>query len=255
MRFFLGTHEPRWLERTTVPLFVSRARLHRIWSRPPRAACDWALDSGGFMEVTAHGGWSIAPRDFAAEVERAAREIGRMQWAAPQDWMCEPIALNATGKTIAQHQALTLWNFNDLRSIAPTVPWAPVLQGWSAADYARHVEAYEAAGVDWLRVPVVGIGSVCRRQATGEACAIVDSIARMLPGVPLHGFGFKTLGLPRVEPLLASADSLAWSYAARRNPAREGCRHRRCSSCLPFALEWRDRVLSRLGRAHQPLLL
>lgn len=49
-QFWLGTHKTGWLERTDVPLFISRRRLvERVTL--PRARGPWALDSGGFTEL------------------------------------------------------------------------------------------------------------------------------------------------------------------------------------------------------------
>ncbi len=130
--------------------------------------------------------------------------------------------LARTGLTVADHQRRTVANLLQLRALWPAelgpCPFVPVLQGWTAADYERCVELYDAAGVDLAGEPIVGLGSVCRRQHTGEIEQLVHVLARL--GVALHGFGVKTSGLTRYGHLLTSADSLAWSYAGRRVP---GC--------------------------------
>jgi hypothetical protein len=242
-RFYLGTHEPAWLERTDAPLFVSHRRLAQR-RRLPRAAGAWALDSGGFTELAMHGGWSTSPATYAAAVRRYRDEIGGLAWAAPQDWMCEPSILARTGLTVERHQERTVANLVDLRELAPDLPIVPVLQGWTLADYHRCVDQYQRAGVDLQAEPIVGLGSVCRRQATGEIEEIVQSLAAL--GLRLHGFGVKTAGLGRYAEHLVSADSLAWSYDARRSEPLAGCRHRNCANCLAYALAWRDRILGRL---------
>ncbi|WP_018559589.1 MULTISPECIES: hypothetical protein [unclassified Streptomyces] len=73
-------------------------------------------------------------------------------------------------------------------------------------------------------------------------------------GLRLHGFGFKTLGLEKVGHLLASADSLAWSTHARHRPPMAGHTHKNCANCLPYALNWRTRVLARMPAWQQPAL-
>lgn len=170
--------------------------------------------------------------------------IGRLEWAAIQDWMCEPSILGRTGRTIKQHQALTVRSLLTLRDLAPEVPWLPVVQGWELVDYLRHVDMYERAGVDLGALPVVGVGSVCRRQGTSEATAIIQALAGR--GLGLHAFGFKTRGLLEVGRSVVSADSMAWSYRARRRPALPDCSHASCSNCLEYALAWRRSVLDRL---------
>lgn len=240
MVFFLGTPAPDWLARVSHPLFVSRRRLARLRRTLPRARGPWALDSGGFTDVSQHGRWSITPAQYAAEATRWASEVGGLRWAAIMDWMCEPFVLAKTGLTVAEHQRRTIASYAELVAMAPTVPWVPVLQGWRPADYFAHVEQYAAAGIDLSRAPLVGIGSVCRRQST----APVEDMIRTLSswGLRLHGFGFKLTGLRRVSVYLASSDSMAWSYNARRNAPLPGCTHRRCQNCLRRALWWRRKA-------------
>jgi len=71
------------------------------------------------------------------------------------------------------------------------------------------------------------VGSVCRRQATGEIEEIVHSLASI--GIRIHGFGVKAGGLVRYADCLVSADSLAWSFGARRSAPLAGCLHANCA--------------------------
>lgn len=58
--------------------------------------------------------------------------------------------------------------------------------------------------------------------------------------------------LKRYADVLASADSLAWSYAARRDPPMLGCvGHRNCANCVRYALRWRERLLGSLAGPRQ----
>lgn len=247
MTFLLGTHQPGWLSRLNVPLFVSRRRL-APYRTLPRAAGPWALDSGGFSELSLHGRWMTTPKEYAAEVRRYHEEIGSLDWCASMDWMCEPTILAKTGLAVAEHQRRTIESFLRLRDLAADLPFVPVLQGWRLDDYRRHVDAYTAAGVDLEREPLVGLGSVCRRQATRE----VEEIVEALQPLPLHAFGLKLGGLSRVAGLIESADSMAWSYAARRRPSLPGClAHANCANCPRWALRWREEVLARVGN-YQP---
>jgi len=255
--FYLGTHQPGWLTKAGVPLFISHRRLAG-YRRLPRARAGWALDSGGFSELSMFGEWHTTPAAYVTAVDRYDRQIGQLRWAAPQDWMCEPFVLTKTGLTVAEHQRRTVANFLELRELwsrrqaaaAPhrrPCPFIPVLQGWTVEDYWRCADLYDRAGVHLAGYPLVGLGSVCRRQATGEIGLIVRSLGQTLP---LHGFGCKTAGLARYGRWLASADSMAWSVAGRRAP---GCApgHRSEANCLPYALTWRDRVAAALAASEQ----
>lgn len=250
--FWLGTHRPSWLKRSDVgvPLFVSHVTL-RPYKTLPRAVGPWACDSGGFSEVAAFGADAFAdgPRPYATSLRRYAEEVGNLAWAAPQDWMCEPFMTAKTGLTVAEHQRRTVENYIALRSIDSQLPVIPVLQGWAHNDYLRCVDLYMAAGVDLAAEPLVGLGSVCRRNRTGAVINLVTTLADQ--GLKLHVFGAKGDGAVSVSPYAASADSLAWSYAARRDPPLPGCHHGKtgtgsCANCPRYALAWRRRLLRRI---------
>jgi hypothetical protein len=228
--FMLGTHRPHWLyPRQTNkdgteskrgrelkpggPLFVSAYQL-RERRKSPYPTCDtpFAIDSGGFTELHRNGRYALTPEQYVAQVRALDAQTGTLEWAAIQDWMVEDSALEATGLTVADHQARTLASFLELRRLAPEIRWLPVLQGRTLEDYLAHLDAYVAAGVPLAYMERVGIGSVCRRQASDEIAELVEALAER--GLRLHGFGVKSQGLAKGAPYLASSDSLAWSKGA-----------------------------------------
>jgi hypothetical protein len=219
--------------------------------RLPRARGPLAIDSAGYSELSLFGEWRTTPQRYVADVRRYAAEIGRVEWAAVQDWMCEPNVRVRTGKSIAEHQSLTIASTLLLRELAPEIPWAPVLQGYVADDYLRHVDAYARAGIDLRLEPIVGVGTVCRRQATQEACVILEQLSVL--GLRLHGFGIKKQGVLRLAQHLVSADSMAWSFDARRmqRPVCGSQTHKNCANCLRFALRWRTALLRGLRQPAQ----
>jgi hypothetical protein len=270
VKFYLGTHQPHWLadERLNgVPLFISRRRL-ATYKTLPAAATSFALDSGGFTELQMYGRWTVTADEYAGEVRRYQAHYGkRLRWAAPQDWMCEPIVLaggNAsrgvvfagTGLTVGEHQQRTVHNFVELRKLLGDLV-IPVLQGFKTQDYWRCQQLYEDAGVHLLDYETVGVGTVCRRQSTNEATQIMQTLA--VDGLRLHGFGFKKGGLANCQHFMASADSTAWSDTARQNPIllpghdKPGFRrpkgHINCANCVEYALKWRGELLEGMKNA------
>lgn len=247
--FWLGTHRPNWLEQTGVPLFISRRRLADIKRKYPRAIGPWVLDSGGFTELSMNGEWSITVDQYAAEVDRYCVEIGNMRWCAPMDWMCEPNIVAKTGLTVREHQARTIDNFLWLRDrLGYHV--IPVLQGWTREDYRDHIWDYAHAGVYLEDEPLVGVGSICRRGQDDEIVSILDQIAGF--GIRTHGFGVRSAAMERAADIITSADSMAWSYAARSAAMKPGykppaCGKKSCANCLHAALEWREAQLTRLA--------
>ncbi|MFJ4731799.1 hypothetical protein ACIP6V_05660 [Streptomyces sp. NPDC088770] len=261
MRFYLTTHKRHWVKLTNVPLFLKSEHFTAAAKLYP-ALGPYAVDSGGFSELQRHGRWTRTPRQYVSDLRRIWECVGPYDWAAPQDWMCEdliihggtagPLTFVGTHLSVAEHQRRTVANFLELRSLAPDLRIAPVVQGDNVPAYERCLELYEKAGVNLRREPVVGLGSVCRLQSTREGAAIVTAMAAH--GLKLHGFGFKILGLERVGHLLASADSAAWSYHARKRPPLPGHPHKNCANCLAYALRWRTRVLAAIPTHRQTLL-
>ncbi len=242
MRFYLGTHQPAWLARDLgVPLLVSHRRLASRRSLP-RATGPWALDSGGYSELSLYGRWRTTEHAYMTAVRRYASEIGHLAWAAPMDHMTEADVLARTGDTVRTHQQRTA-NYLRLRELAPELPIIPVLQGQSISEYHWCADLYERHGVDLATLPLVGVGSVCRRQHTIEVEHILRSLAARQ--YRLHAFGAKILGLARFADAICSSDSLAWSFRGRYVP---GCTpsHRSEANCIHFAMAWHTRLLSLL---------
>jgi hypothetical protein len=151
-----------------------------------------------------------------------------------------------TGLSVREHQRRTVANYRHLKQLGPELPIIPVVQGWQLDDYLRCIDLYTAASIDLTAEPLVGVGSICRRQGTAEIAAIIKALHDR--GLRLHGFGVKTIGLSRYGQYLASADSMAWSLHGRR---QRGCCHRAPhqgalaseANCLHFARQWRQRLL------------
>ena len=245
MKFYIGTHVLNHLERTDVPLFVSR-RVFDKRKSPLKSTTEWCLDSGGFSELKINGGWDMTAKDYLNRVSKANRTPG-LTWAAQQDWMCEPVMVEKTGLTVREHQKRTVDNFLELRSLNSDVSITPVLQGYKLDEYKECFELFEASGVDLRAEPVVGLGSVCRRQNTDDIERIVKYFHAK--DIRLHGFGVKILGIKKYGEMLESADSMAWSFDARYTKSycsvcKVNPTTKNCANCLQYALEWRRKVLS-----------
>ena len=280
-RFFLGVHNASWLHTRPVdreiPLFLSRNRMPKGGiSRKAfiRATTDWALDSGAFTELKDHGRWRMSAVEYAQLCNRYEKYIGRLQWVSPQDWMCEPIVIEGgiapgqgpvkdrtfvgTKLSVREHQERTVENFLELRRLC--VPWViPVVQGFTISEYMDCLEMYEMAGVELKKEPVVGIGSVCRRQGTDEIASLFRLFSSM--GIRCHGFGVKTSGLALSIEDLESADSLAWSIDAKHKKTHrlgtscgklttrgknKGNPIKNCANCFHAAVEWFDELMESL---------
>ena len=267
--------DPQYLERLRGhALFVAIPRLLRRVSDFPKALHPYFIDSGGFSELQKYGRWRSTATEYVALIRRIVGQLGPelCRGVAPQDCMCEDLVIyggaGARGLRFAGtremrglqpgdpeqdrttavriHQRLTVENYVELVSLAPEIPFIPVLQGQTLEDYEYCDQLYREAGVRLVDAPVVGLGSVCRRQATSEIEEIVSHF--YAKGYRLHGFGVKTLGLERYAHKLASADSLAWSDDARRSKkgALPGHTHKNCASCIDWAIDWHGKRMAEI---------
>jgi hypothetical protein len=277
-RYYLGC-PPSWLRNPppglpgNVGLFVSHRRLSQngrdLSPTPyPPAVTSWALDSGGFSEIAANGRYTFTPARYVRAVHRYAVEIGRLEWAAQMDWMCEPEQIVRTGLSLEEHQRRTVANYLELRALwadlAPELPFPfrPALQGYlTVRSYLACVDLFEDAGVRLDEQPLVCVGSVCRL-STSAGVALLRGLAWELEqrypgrrdaagavakpaGLRLHAFGLTTLALTGMPPAVVAADSHAWSRAGRHIGR---CEHPGSGvaweqNCPVLALDWLDRCV------------
>jgi len=248
VEFYLGSHVVNHIDKVNFPLFLSFRQLRKRLKKPFTHQTPICVDSGGFSELNINGKWTITPKQYNDKLIQL-QSIGlKINWAAQQDWMCEPFVLDKTNLSIEQHQDLTVENLIELRSLNSSIHYIPVLQGYTLQDYYNHFEKFESNGFDLRSEPIVGVGSVCRRQSTDEIEHIMKSLAKK--GLKLHGFGVKTNGLKRYGRYLKSCDSLAWSFDARINNKKcDICINKNiknCANCLNFAIEWRSNLFNKI---------
>lgn len=221
LRFYCGLHQPGdagTFERAFISINRLRGR------RKPVPCKDVVVDCAGFSTIDVHGGYPDPPETYGAELHRLyVGGIVRITAAVAQDYMCEPFMLVKTGLTVEEHQRLTVERYDALaaeldRLFGGRCPFhiMPVLQGYAPSDYVRHIRMYG----DRLKPGMwVGVGSVCKRNSRPEQIvAVLAAIKAVRRDLLLHGFGVKLTALMHagVRAMLYSADSMAWSFAARK---------------------------------------
>lgn len=277
-RVYLGVNEAGWLNRPElagIPKCISRGRLAKA-KRLQRSLSLLLIDSGGFSELKHHGRWRFTAAEYIAQLRVMVAQLGRdsVVAIAPQDWMCETVVIEG-GRTkdgtfvgtrqfidpdgkmtldevVYEHQRRTVANFVELRRLAPDLPIFPVLQGQTGKQYLRHMAMYAAAGIRFVEEPLVGLGSVCRRQGTRETAELVRMLAAY--GLRLHGFGVGVKGLALYGRSVASVDSNSWSFNGRRAVGR--CPHgvvKWEQNCPVKARQWWDNAIALLTGRPKPI--
>jgi hypothetical protein len=240
MIFFPGLHIPAHAVHFT-RAFIS---VNRVRGRKsPVPSSEWIMDSGAFREIENFGEYRHAPKEYAAEVNRLVKINSGLKITVSQDWMCEPIMLERTGLTIEEHQRRTIERYDALLPLIAGIYLMPVLQGYSVQSYLDHIEQY---GARLKRGMLAGIGSVCKRNSKiSQIEVILSAIKSKRPDLRLHGFGIKISSLYSgvVRDFLHSADSMAWSFAARKcgrdqNDWREAASFVRKIETMPVQTGW-----------------
>lgn len=219
--FYVGLHQPGDGQH------FSRAcmSINRLFKRKKPVQCDDVfVDSGAFTILEKHGHYPEEPEVYAGHLHRLwTQGVVKITVASTQDYMCEPFMLAKTGMTVEQHQRLTVERYDGIlaelmRLFDGKIPFEflPVIQGFTIQEYLAHIDMYG----DRLTPGMwVGVGSVCKRQGDVSAIeGILRAIHDKRPDLRLHGFGVKITALRSalVRRLLFSADSMAWSFAARK---------------------------------------
>jgi hypothetical protein len=212
VKFFLGCHQPSDALKLS-PVCISINRIRERKSTFPVG--EWMMDSGAFTEISTHGRYRYSVKEYADNARRWITN-GNLQAIVAQDYMCEPFILKKTGLSIVDHQRLTIERYDALLAETLPVHVMPVLQGFAPSDYANHVRQYSHRLMPEMWV---GVGSVCKRQGDPSLTArVLSAILDIRPDLRLHGFGVKLSSLQSeaVRSKLFSADSMAWSFSARK---------------------------------------
>jgi hypothetical protein len=234
--FYVGTHHithARVLKRSFISVNRIRARRSSFLSNP------WIMDSGAFTELSTYGFYRHSYETYFQDIQRWSQHP-RLVAAVSQDYMCEPAILKKTGLSVEEHQRLTVERYDGIMGLSPKVTIIPVVQGYSPKEYQNCIQLYgdRLKGGMW-----VGVGSICKRNSNPMSVwRVLSAITAIRPDLRLHGFGLKVTSLsdPRILRRLYTADSMAWSYAARRDG--RGPDANRVSEALLFESMINERV-------------
>ena len=211
MNFYVGMHMPSKADKVE-RAFISVNVLAKRKSGFP--VNEWIMDSGAFTTIAKHGAYPEPVSVYADQIRRW-KSNGTLVAAVAQDYMCEDHMLTKTKMSVRQHQFLTIERYDQLLAEDTGVYILPVLQGYTPSSYVDHIRMY---GDRLKNGMYVGVGSVCKRNASPSSIVqVLKAIKKERPDLLLHGFGIKTTSLmwADVRDNLYSADSMAWSYAAR----------------------------------------
>ena len=189
-----------------------RDRRFRV-PRIPAHVIDRAGDCGGFVFQKMGMGYPFTIRALSQWYS----EIG-VNWGAMLDYPCE----RELGVVTRLRQIQTTLSVQHIWNTYRSVPfvWVPTIQGLTLTDYQLHAKELSPIIHDMQAFYGnhsgfrVGIGSLCQRTKTAEIQSIVSSVAREIPGIPLHLWGVKLGVFKSIYALhtqVISTDSAAWN--------------------------------------------
>lgn len=205
-----------------------------------------SLDSAGFVAMARYGGFPWRTADYLALAASYP-----FRWFASMDYCVEAEIARDREEVLDRISRTIRANF-DCRSGARDLGiehlLMPVIQGRRPEDYERCLDGLL---LDYSRTPLIGVGSMCRREVPGPEglIAVLDHLDRILPkGVRLHGFGIKGTALSHLKGLehrIASTDSQAYGQTARHDAFTRGIA--KTDHLVALHMEaWTTRQLARL---------
>ena len=169
------------------------------------------VDSGGFAFFSRWGEYPFSLESYL-DLVYYVQDTHPLFRVATLDYPCEPEIDRSQLMTNEERITKTVSNAVLCVDTDKSLPWLPVIQGYTIQEYLSCIEQYREAG---LESDYWAIGSICSRKGSPyEIRNIVTKIKELHPKNKLHAFG---LSLPYLADLqvfqsLYSSDSAAWNW-------------------------------------------
>lgn len=160
------------------------------------------MDSGAFTQLKKYGDFKLCVDEYLDIVNKF-----NPLFYVSQDYLVER---TDSPNTVQTKQENTVNRFISLWARKQNV--IPVIHGSSVEQYRNHLKMYQFPQGEYI-----GVGSL-----VGQKISFKVNVFNMLkeerPDLLLHGFGFKQQELcnSTLRSMVYSADSMAWSFIARR---------------------------------------
>ncbi len=193
----------------------------------PKPGPAWFVDCGAFSALQ-NSDRHVHEKSISEYIEYLLKHIDSgvhvERWAL-RDWPYSQEILDATGRTIRDHQRWSVRDHFECLEAAdelglsgrPGAEPVPVIQGRDADDYLWHLDYIRDHGL--LSVSsVVCIGSLVNRSVK-EAQSIIERVRDALPAkYDIHGLGVKKSHLKNVAAveILDSVDTTSWALSTMK---------------------------------------
>jgi len=176
------------------------------------------IDSGGFSMFTKYAEFPYSVSNYI-EFVNDLRDKWPVTEVATMDYPCEPEVNRSSHKTNVERIDATINNALECIDHDTSIPWVPVLQGYTLDEYKYCWDQYQEFGVS---ANLWAVGSVCVRKKTGGIRYLMTRIKRYTKQ-NLHSFGLTLSSLRHSDVFfsIVSSDSAAWNWRISGENMRE----------------------------------
>lgn len=176
------------------------------------------IDSGGFGVHKRFGEYPYS-LDQYLEYVNYMMDHWPVKEVAILDYPCEPEVNRQTHSTNLDRIRATVENAIRCYDTDASIPWVPVIQGFTVEEYFICWGLYQDAGI---KADLWAIGSVCARKRIGGIRRIVTAVKdRTRQRIHAFGLNLPSIEDPQVFFALESSDSAAWNWWARNREEKE----------------------------------
>jgi hypothetical protein len=172
------------------------------------------LDSGGFSLLSQYPDYPFTLNQYL-ELAYYIKDNNLLTLIATMDYPCEAEINRTQLHSNEERIQKTIDNTIKCYDVDSSLPWVPVIQGYTIDEYLACIDLYYEVGIESL---YWAIGSICSRKGHYlQMRNIIVTIAKRLETeCKLHAFGLgvKFLYDPQIFSNIYSSDSAAWNYRA-----------------------------------------
>ena len=172
------------------------------------------LDSGGYSFFSYYPDYPFTIEEYI-NLANIIKDQSGITRVVTLDYPCEPDINRSRVSTNEERIQKTVSNAVECIQYDETIPWLPVIQGYTIDEYLYCVDLYKDAGITsdyWA------IGSICSRKGFPyKIRRIITTLSEALQS-KIHAFGIslKYLYDPQIFNNIYSSDSAAWVWGATK---------------------------------------
>ena len=210
---------------------------NRSRTRLPEGVERVILDSGGYAFFSRWGEYPFTIEKYI-ELAHYIKDTHPLYKAAILDYPCEPDINRSQVMSNEDRIEKTIANAIECYDTDDSLPWLPVIQGYTVSEYLHCIDLYDDYGVTsdyWA------IGSICSRKgAPFELRNIITKIKERHPNDKLHAFGLGIpfLRNPQIFQAIYSSDSAAWNWGI----SGENMRSRKKEAAIAYVAQIDDMI-------------